>query len=1107
MRPTDPAVLKQLIGARGPLVAVLSSGVLVSVLVILQAFALTAVIVAVVRGADLLVPLLALAAVVAARIGGSVVGDVAAGRAAARVGATMRAGIADAVLDGRTGEMTEGAVASLATRGVTAAEPFLTRYVPALVLATVLPLMTVAVVATQDVISALIVLATLPLIPVFGALVGLATRDRAESQWRAMASLSGHFVDVMRGLPTLVAFRRAQAQSGTIRAITNRYRESTLKTLRVAFASSAVLELVATLSVALVAVVVGVRLASGSLDLSTALVVLLLAPEAYWPLRRVGAEFHAAAEGVATFEKMAELGNRAGPPARTGPPDPHRLLIASHATYTYPGRDVAALSDLEVAVPPRAVTAVTGPSGCGKSTLLALLAGLLEPQSGSVHAGGVPTTSVDWQSQVAWLPQRPVFLADTVAANLRLGAPDATRGQLWDALTSVALSERVRQLGGLDALVGEDAHNLSAGERARLALARVVLSARPWVLLDEPTAHLDPITRQVLLDVIVGLADSAGVVVVAHDPAVLDVADRVIALPGRTSVPDEGRPHPLDDTEPTRTDVVQVVDAPGPGAPARFVLSTFLGVLASFSGVALTATAGWLIVKASEHPATLTLLVAIVGVRAFGLGRPVFRYAERLRSHDAALKTLAERRVQVYEAVVPLTPGRLGKRRGDVLTSIVDDVDAVLDDELRVKLPLRTYAAVLVAVAAVCALILPVAAAAVAATSVAGAAVAYLVARSCTGRPEAASVQARADLSTTMVEAAHLAPELRMWQAASVVETRVATASTSLGRATCRVADALALARGAIHASSLLGVAAVAILSADALAAGTVSAPAAALLLLVPVALADVALPVVEAAGLHGRIAAAQARLGGYALMTPAVTEATPAADAGPDATVAVVHAALGWADQPVLRSVSLHLDEGTKLAVVGPSGSGKSTLAAALVRFIDPLSGAITLGGRSLADLRVDDVRGAVGYVDDDPHVFATTLAENVRLARPGATDADVRRALRQARLGPWVGTLPDGLDTWLGDGHAQVSGGERARLGLARSLLLDQRVLVLDEPVAHLDAATARALAEDLLDATDGRTVVWITHNQVGLEGMDEVLDLGGCDGAGDLSELNHA
>lgn len=1111
MRPSDPRVLRQLAGARGPLAAVLAGGVLVSVCVIAQAFVLTAVVVAVVRGEELTGPLVALAAVTLCRLAAAALGDVAAGRAAARVGSSMRSALAAAVLDRRTQDLSEGEVAALATRGVTAAEPYLTRYVPALVLAAVLPPLTVVVIATQDLLSGVIVLATLPLVPVFGALVGLATRDRAASQWRAMASLSGHFVDVMKGLPTLVAFRRAEAQSRTIRAITHRYREATLRTLRIAFASSAVLELVATISVALVAVTVGVRLASGSIDLTTALVVLLLAPEAYWPLRRVGAEFHAAAEGVATFEAMSALGTPSSEvlgrvPAR------HRMLVGSGISFTYPGRTTPTLTDLDLVVPPGAVTAIVGPSGCGKSTLLALLAGLETPTAGTLAIDGVATSAPAWQSQVSWLPQRPVFLHDTVAANLRLGAPTASDSRLWLALERVALAERVRAIGGLEAPVGEDAHNFSAGERARLALARVVVANRPWVILDEPTAHLDPITQQVLLDVIAELSGTAGVVVVAHDPAVLTIADRVLTLPAphpaadpvSTVAPQQGD----DDARPgARPGARTEVDEPDAPRRTGFVLSTVLGVLASLSGVALTATAGWLIVKAAEHPPVLTLLVAVVGVRTFGIGRPVLRYAERLRSHDAALALLAERRVQVYDAIVPLTPGRLGKRRGDVLTSIVEDVDAVLDRELRVRLPLRTYAAVVLVAGAVCSLMVPAAGLAIAATSVFGTAAAYLLARAGTTRPEAAAVRARAELSAVMVDAAHLAPELTMWQAQDLVADRVAEVAARLGSSTRRLASVLVAGRSLVLVSAALGVALVAAVGADALAAGTVAAPAVALLLLVPIALVDVALPVVEAGALTGRVAAAEARLRSYDGMTPAVREAATAVAPGPGADLVVDDVSLGWDDRAVLSALSLEIPEGARIGIVGPSGCGKSTLAAALVRFIDPLQGSVRLDGRGLPALPLDAVRGTVGYVDDDPHVFASTLAENVRLARPAATDADVLDALRQARLDDWVAGLPDGMDTWLGDGHAAVSGGERARIGLARSLLLDQPVLVLDEPVAHLDAATATRIADDLLEASAGRTVVWITHSRIGLEHLDRVVDLGGCAEVGDVPKLHHA
>ncbi len=420
-----------------------------------------------------------------------------------------------------------GEVTVLTTRGVSAAEPYLTRYLPAVVLASVLPVLTLVAIASQDWLSALIVVLTLPLVPLFGALVGLATRDRAEEQWRAMSSLSGHFLDVMRGLPTLVAFRRARAQSGRIAEITDRYRRASLSTLRVAFASSAVLELVATLSVALVAVTVGVRLAQGEMPLETALVVLLLAPEAYWPLRRVGAEFHASAEGIATFEAVDRLTSGAdGTGTDLTRPLPQGPLLIEQLTVVHPGRTTPAIDRLDALVPQHGVTVVTGPSGCGKSTLLGALAGLVPVHAGTVTVDGVPVGGSAWRSSISWLPQRPGFLAGSIADNLRLARPSATDQELWDALRRVALEERIRDLpDGLDTTVGEDGATLSAGERARLALARIVVARRPWVFLDEPTAHLDELTEMVIADTIVDLGRTSAVLVVAHRPALVDLAD------------------------------------------------------------------------------------------------------------------------------------------------------------------------------------------------------------------------------------------------------------------------------------------------------------------------------------------------------------------------------------------------------------------------------------------------------------------------------------------------------------------------------------------------------------------------------------------------------
>ncbi|WP_082605686.1 thiol reductant ABC exporter subunit CydD [Nocardioides sp. Root190] len=1102
MRPGDPRLRSMLRPARTSLLGVLVAGGLSGLLVLAQAWTVTGLVVAVLRGNALLPWVTAVVGVLALRGLTSAAGDLSATRAAANVGTVLRHRLVRAATEQRATAVsttTASDAAVLATRGVTAAEPYLTRYLPALVLAVLLPPLTVVAIATQDLLSAAIVVSTLPLVPIFGALVGLATRDRAEEQWRAMTALSGHFLDVVRGLPTLVAHRRARAQSARIAEVTDHYRRATMRTLRIAFASSAVLELVATLSVALVAVTVGVRLAGGSLDLHTALLVLLLAPEAYWPLRRVGAEFHAAAEGAATFTAAHDLLTTAGPveaidrPAPVGAP-----LVLDRVRVIHPGRTVPALDLVDVVLPARGVTAITGPSGCGKSTMLSAIAGLVPLSSGSISSGGQQVGGVSWQSQVARLPQQPQFVGGTIADNLRLARAAAAEAQLWAALREVALEERVRDLpAGLDTPLGEDGATLSAGERARLALARVVLADRPWVLLDEPTAHLDDLTEQVIADTVVALGRRSGVVVVAHSPRLVEAADRTVVLrpPVAETTSTSTRPDgPARGREPVAhaNPIVAPMGQDRPGHTGRALASaTVVGALASASGVALTATAGWLIVQASTRPAVLTLLVAVVGVRAFGLARPVLRYVERLLGHDAALRLLARRRVEVYDVLVPLVPGGLDRRRGDVLSSIVDDVDSVIDSRLRVRMPLAQLAMVAVLATAVAAYLHPPSSVFVAAATLVGGA-AYLLARHGARRAENDLISLRASLSIDVVEAVQLADELVMWQQTIPAADRIAATSARMGAAARVAAGWLAAARATVLVVCGGAMAGIALVAAGPVERGDLSGPVMALLVLLPLALADVALPCADAGVVAVRAAAADRRLMELERIPAAVAD-VPGSATPSGHRVELDQVSARWSLRaPTTAPVCLLIEQGDRVAVVGPSGSGKSTLAAVLMRFLDPCSGRVSIGGASLPDVGPDDVRRIVGLVDDHPHVFATTVAENVRLARPDASDAEVDAALRDARLGPWLDALPDGLHTWLGAGHSAVSGGERARLGIARTLLADHPVLVLDEPTAHLDHATATALARELLGTDRGRSVIWITHGTAGLDLVDRTIAL---------------
>lgn len=401
---------------------------------------------------------------------------------------------------------------TLAAQGATSIEPYVARFLPALVGAVVLPVLVVAAIAAVDWVSALVVVVTVPLLPLFAALIGRATQDSTSRRWAALRALSGHFLDVVRGLPTLVAYGRAQRQAETVGAVSERHRAATMQTLRLAFLSSAALELLATVSVALVAVTVGLRLAGGSLDLAPGLTAILLAPEAYWPIRRVGTEYHNAADGAEALadalDELDHLDGSAHPLRTERGPGPHGRseFGLDGVSYTYPHATDPVLVDLDLDLPGTGLLVVTGPSGAGKSTLLDVLAGARRPTRGVVRA---PRSHL--------VTQRPLLVPASVRANLALGVGrPVDDADVWTALERVGLGADLRAAGGLDTWLGDDGFGLSAGQRARLALARALLSDARLILLDEPTAHLDTAAAAVVHDVIRRLAAQRCVVVVTH---------------------------------------------------------------------------------------------------------------------------------------------------------------------------------------------------------------------------------------------------------------------------------------------------------------------------------------------------------------------------------------------------------------------------------------------------------------------------------------------------------------------------------------------------------------------------------------------------------------
>ncbi|MFD5410863.1 thiol reductant ABC exporter subunit CydD [Streptomyces nojiriensis] len=1162
MKPIDPRLLRYARSTRLFLGAVVALGLAGAGLVVGQAMLIAEIVVgAFERGLDgqaLRTPLLLLAAVALGRGLIAWLTELAAHRAGAAVKSELRGRLLDRAAElgpGWLAGQRTGSLVSVATRGVDALDDYFSRYLPQLGLAVVVPVAVLARVVTEDWVSAAIIVVTLPLIPVFMILIGMATQSRMDRQWRLLSRLSGHFLDVVAGLPTLKVFGRAKAQAESIRKITDDYRRATMRTLRIAFLSSFALELLATLSVALVAVTIGMRLVHGELDLYTGLVILILAPEAYLPLRQVGAQYHAAAEGLAAAEEIFEVletptTGTAGTAELPGGA-PLRIEIEGIAVR-YEGRGEDSPRPVSLTVGPGECVALTGPSGAGKSTLLQVLLGFVTPTAGRVRIAGVDLAELSpaqWRQQIAWVPQRPHLFAGTIAENVRLARAGASDADVAEALKDAGAWEFVSALPrGVRTPLGEGGVGLSAGQRQRLALARAFLADRPVLLLDEPTAALDGETEAGIVDAVRRLSAGRTVLMVVHRPALLAVADRVVAmaagdgpagspaegtLPRRAASPVAAEPlssgaagdrgeHLADAGEwilgaareragadggsrvagsgaagsGTAGDPLRRVRAVARAWQGRFRLGLLLGALAVGCSVGLMAVSGWLISRASEQPPVLYLMVAVTATRAFGLGRAVFRYAERLVSHDAVLRMLADLRVSVYRRLERIAPAGLREhRRGDLLARLVADTDTLQDYWLRWLLPVGTAVLVGTGSVAFTAWLLPEAGAVLAVGLLAAGVAVPLVSGACARRAERMLAPARGELATRVADLLTGTAELTVAGALEDRKGRTRESDALLTRIAARGSAAAGLGGGLSALVCGLTVVAAAAVAANAVHDGWLSGVAMAVAVLTPLAAFEAVNGLPLAVQYRQRVRRSAERV--YEVIDAPAPVAEPEQPAAAPASpfplrLTGLTARHPGQERAALRDVDLTLEAGRRIAVVGPSGSGKTTLAQVLLRFLDPAEGAYSLGGSDARTLDGDDVRALVGLCAQDAHIFDSSVRENLRLARTGASEDQLRQALAEARLLEWADGLPDGLDTLVGEHGERISGGQRQRLALARALLADFPVLVLDEPAEHLDLATADALTADLLAATEGRTTVLITHRLAGLEAVDEVLVL---------------
>jgi ATP-binding cassette, subfamily C, bacterial CydD len=548
VKPVDPRLLRQAGAARGYLAVTIGLGLAGTGLILLQAGLLARALADAARGTGIEAlsgTLILLGVVLAGRAAAASGGEAAALRAAAEVKSGLRRRLSAHALrlgPAWLGGQKAGEITTLATRGLDGLDDYFARYLPQLVLAVVVPVAVLVRVAFADWISAVIIAVTLPLIPVFAVLIGWHTRAQTQRQWRLLALLGGHFLDVVEGLPTLKLFGRAQVQEETIKEVASAHRKATMTTLRVAFLSALALELVAALATALVAVEVGLRLLAGHVGYQTALLVLLLTPEAFLPLRNAGAQFHASTEGATAARRAFEIldtppgGQLRTMPAPGSDVDLSRDDITLEAvTLSYPGRGRPALEEVSLTIRPGDKIIVTGPSGAGKSSLLALLLGFVTPTSGVITAGPMDLASIPadrWRSQIAWVPQHPHLFTTTIAENIALGQPAALRQDIVAAARLAGADDFIQRLqGGYDTVLAEGARSLSAGQRQKIALARAFLRRAPVLLLDEPTAHLDPVSADRIITALEDqMADRTVILITHRPPSQAGHATRIVAL-------------------------------------------------------------------------------------------------------------------------------------------------------------------------------------------------------------------------------------------------------------------------------------------------------------------------------------------------------------------------------------------------------------------------------------------------------------------------------------------------------------------------------------------------------------------------------------------------
>ncbi len=1053
-----------------------------------------------------------------------------------------------------------GELAETYLEGVEALEAYFGQYLPQVFIAGFVPPIIIVAVFLIDPLSGVIFIVTGPLIPLFMRLIGEVASQQTQKQWHKLSSLSAFLLEAIQALPMLKRLSITNTFVERVSEKGNEYRQATLEVLKVTFLSAFVLELLTTLSTAVVAVQVGLRLLYGWIPFEEALFVLVLAPEFYLPLRLLGQRFHAGMAGVSSGERIDQLLQKGFFSNNNSKEKVDRPLSASilhkelnhgiifdSVSFSQPERGLI-LEKVDCELKPGEITVVTGESGSGKSTLVNLLLGFLKPTKGNILIGKIPLENdhlSDWWDCIAWVPQNPYFFHGTIQDNICLGNPKITRSEVVRAAELAHADQFIKAFPqGYQTIIGEGGVGLSAGQAQRIALARAFLKNAPVLILDEGSANIDSVSLESILDSLISYKDNRIILFITHQARVIAIADKELRLDNfalqevkRTdkltldqAMLNQYSGHEMfekaNKDEPfIRANAISSEkrsrllkqDSSGDHPLIRLIsflfplwnwvtLAIALSVAAILSNVGLMYTSAFIISSAALQPSIASLQVAIVGVRFFGISRGVWRYFERLISHRVTLDLLTRMRVWFYRTLEPLLPGLFLKYpSGDLMSRLLGDIAALEPFYVRAIAPF--FSAILVGLVVSLAFIrlLPKLTLMLALLFFLATFVLPLIYQWISERYISKISKLRGDLNAQLVNIVQGLGELLVNRRLPHFEYRLNQRADQFGRSHLGYGYLLSSQTFLMNVLAYFAMWLTLGIAIPVVVSGQISGVIlAGLALAVYVSFeAFMGLPSAAQVMVNSRQAAAR-----LLELTEPIKETKrtilPLLELKGEIEFTLKNVTFSYPRTgkrigdtnelislpPAVMDINLVIPYGKRIGIVGQSGSGKTTLLYLLMGLYSPNHGQILVNKESLERVDLYSLRKNIASSGQDDFLFHDTLENNLCLLNPKASRFQVNAAIEAACLGDLVGSLPSGLNTIIGEQGKQLSGGERKRVLIARTLLRDAQVYIFDEPFAQLDESTAKRVMRNILDWCAGKTIILVSHYHWGLDELDEII-----------------